>query len=376
MELYQRARPYLLVIFLQFGCAGLTVIAKFGLNHGMSHYTFSVYRNAVAAIAFAPFALGLERKERPRMTISIFLRIMLLGLLEPVLDQNLYFMGLNYTPSTFAVAMTNMLPAMTFVMAWIFRLEKVNMKRLHSQVKVVGTLITIGGAMIMTLLKGGILGLPWTKAQSYAQSTTASSANQQDLIKGSFMITAGCLNWAAFYILQAFTLKLYPAALSLTSLICMMGSVEGAILTLIVEKGNTAIWSLGWDAKLLAAVYGGIICSGVSYYIASIVMKEKGPFIVTAFNPLSMVIVALASSFILSEQIYVGTVTGAAFVVSGLYLVVWGKSKDEQTSPSKSDGDQVAPVDQEAYVNGDPEAETPTHDSVRCTHVTANDQAV
>lgn len=40
---------------------------------------------------------------------------------RPVIDQNFYYVGLKYTGPTFACAMSNILPAMTFVMAFIFR---------------------------------------------------------------------------------------------------------------------------------------------------------------------------------------------------------------------------------------------------------------
>ncbi|XP_057504198.1 WAT1-related protein At2g39510-like [Actinidia eriantha] len=368
LEVYDRAKPYLAVILVQLGYAGLSIIAKFGLNHGMSHYTFAVYRNVVATLVFAPFAFFFERTVRPRMTKSIFFKIMLLGLLEPVLDQNLYYAGMKYTTATFAAAMSNVLPAITFLMALIFRLEKVNMRRLHSQAKVVGTLVTVGGAMIMVLIKGAAIALPWTKVQSHGTSQVASviSANQQDPIKGSLVITAACFCWAAFYIVLSFTLKAYPAALSLTTLICMMGSLQGTILTFVVEKGNTAIWSLTWDTKLLAAIYGGIMCSGVNYYISGVVMKERGPVFVTAFNPLGMVFVAIMGSFMLAEEIYMGRLLGAIVIVIGLYLVIWGKSRDENLSTSVTD------TDQQANKNGN--TETSSHGS--STRVMPNDEAV
>lgn len=59
-------------------------------------------------------------------------------------------------------------------------------------------------------------------------------------------------------------------------------------------------------------------------------MKERGPVFITAFSPLSMVIVAVLSSFILSEKLFLGSVIGALVIVVGLYLVVWGKSKDHE----------------------------------------------
>lgn len=50
------------------------------------------------------------------------------------------------------------------------------------------------------------------------------------------------------------TLKEYPAELSLTALICLMGTVEGGIVAVIMERRRSA-WEIGFDARLLAAVY-------------------------------------------------------------------------------------------------------------------------
>ncbi|PIN20615.1 hypothetical protein CDL12_06694 [Handroanthus impetiginosus] len=200
-----------------------------------------------------------------------------------------------------------------------------------------GTILTVGGAMIMTLVKGSILALPWTKLKPNSQHDDNA---QQDPIKGALMITAGCVCWSIFYILQAITLKSYPAGLSLTGLICMVGGLQGTVLTLVMERGNAAVWSIGWDAKLLAYAYSGVICSGVAYYASGVIMKEKGPVFVTSFNPLNMVIVAVLSSFILGEQLDVGKVAGAVVIVVGLYLVIWGKTKDQKES-CYTESDQV-----------------------------------
>ncbi|XP_009798285.1 WAT1-related protein At2g39510-like [Nicotiana sylvestris] len=351
LKFVKEAQPYLAVILLQFGYAGSAIIAKSALNHGMSHFTFAVYRNVFATFVFAPFAMVLERKIRPNMTVSIFLKIMLLGLLEPVIDQNLYYTGLRYTTATFATAMCNVLPALTFLLAWILRLEKVNIRRLSSQAKIVGTTVTFGGAMIMALIGGPTIGLPWTR--HLLSTTTATSASLTELqpIKGALFIAAGCICWACFYNLQAITLKTYPAALSLTCLICSAGAVEGTALTLVAERGNTSIWAIHLDTKLLSYVYSGMVTSGLGYYVSGLIMKDKGPVFVTAFNPLNMVLVAILGSFILSEQLNLGRVLGGAIIVIGLYLVIWGKSKDQILSKSSSTDDAEAePVGKETSI--------------------------
>lgn len=74
------------------------------------------------------------------------------------------------------------------------------------------------------------------------------------------MVANRLLHYVAF---QSFTLKVYPAELSLTALICFMGALEGAVATLVIEH-NMSVWVIGWDSRLLAAAYS------VSYHILKI----------------------------------------------------------------------------------------------------------
>lgn len=53
---------------------------------------------------------------------------------------------------------------------------------------------------------------------------------------------------------QSFTLKKYPAELSLTAWICLLGILEGGVVTLVMER-KLSVWVIGWDSRLLAAVY-------------------------------------------------------------------------------------------------------------------------
>ncbi|KAK8600175.1 hypothetical protein V6N12_050033 [Hibiscus sabdariffa] len=338
-------KPFLAAVFLQVGYAGMDILSKTALNQGMSNYALVVYRHAIATVVMAPFAAFLDKKVRPKMTLPIFIKIMLLGLLEPVIDQNLYYLGMKYTTATFATAMYNILPAITFVIAWILRLEKVNFRSIRSHGKVIGTLATVAGAMVMTLIKGPVLELFWMKGRINHEAAVKNGTDLHDSIKGGMMITIGCFSYACFVILQAITLETYPADLSLTVWICLVGTLEGTIAALIMEKRNVAIWTIKWDTKLLTAAYSGIVCSGLSYYIQGMIMKHRGPVFVTAFSPLCMVIVAIMSTFILAEQMFLGRVIGAIIIIGGLYLVLWGKSKDYKSPPSAFvDGQMIEAV--------------------------------
>ncbi|KOM34553.1 hypothetical protein LR48_Vigan02g070300 [Vigna angularis] len=76
----------------------------------------------------------------------------------------------------------------------------------------------------------------------------------------------------------------------------------------------------------------GIVCLGMAYYIQGVVMKDRGPVFVTTFNPFCMVIVAIMGSFFMEEQMHLGRAFGVIVIIVGLYLVVWGKSKDYESS--------------------------------------------
>ncbi|XP_073279176.1 WAT1-related protein At5g07050-like [Primulina huaijiensis] len=328
-KFYEKAKPYVAMICLQFGYAGMNIITKVSLNRGMSHYVLVVYRHAFATAVIAPFAIFLERKVRPKITYTIFLQLFVLGLLGPVIDQNFYYAGLKYTSPTFSCAMSNMLPAMTFVMAVICRMEKVNIKKVRCQAKVVGTIVTVAGAMFMTLYKGDVINMVWSKyihpRKSYVADTT--QGTDQDWVKGSILLILATFAWASFFILQAITLRKYTAQLSLTALVCFMGTLQSIVVTLVMEHKPNA-WAIGWDMNLLAAAYAGIVSSSIAYYVQGLVMQKRGPVFVTAFSPLMMIIVAIMGSFILAEKIYVGGVIGAVLIVMGLYSVLWGKYKE------------------------------------------------
>ncbi|XP_023539394.1 WAT1-related protein At5g07050-like [Cucurbita pepo subsp. pepo] len=330
---FQNARPYIAVISLQFGYAGMNIISVVSLNRGMSHYVLVVYRHAFATAVMAPFALVLERKVRPKITWKIFIQMFVLALLGPLIDQNFYYVGLKMTSPTYSCAISNMLPSMTFIMAVLCRMEKLDLRKVRCQAKLFGTIVTVMGAMLMTFYKGSVINFFWTEQARHPNSqptADAAALNHHDdgeFIKGSILLIIATLAWAGFFILQVITLRKYTAHLSLTTMVCFLGTLQAIVVTLAMEHRPSA-WAIGWDMNLLAAAYAGVVASGLAYYVQGLVMKTRGPVFVTAFSPLLMVIVAFMGSLILAEKIYVGGIIGAVVIVMGLYSVLWGKYKE------------------------------------------------
>lgn len=347
----ENSKHHFAMIALQFGYAGMNIITKVSLNRGMSHYVLVVYRHVFATAAVAPFAFIFERKAQPRITFPIFMQLFILALLGPVVDQNLYYAGLKLTSPTFSCALSNVLPAMTFVIAVLCRMEKINMKKVRCQAKVVGTLVTVAGAMLMTLYKGPIVEMFWTKhASNHRQNnngTNTATSSDKDWLIGSILLIIATLAWSSLFVLQAKAIETYKNhQLSLTSLMCFIGTIQAIVVTFVMEH-KPSVWTIGWDMNLLAAAYAGIVASGLSYYVQGLVIRKKGPVFATAFSPLMMIIVAIMGSFILAEQIFLGSVLGAILIVIGLYSVLWGKHKEQVENKVAEDiplpikGDQI-----------------------------------
>lgn len=135
-------------------------------------------------------------------------------------------------------------------------MEKVEIKKVIYQAKVVGTIITVAGAMLMTLYKGPLVEMVWTEHRSsHANAGPTTETSDHDWFIGCILLIIATLAWAALFILQKFALKTYSDhQLSLTSLVCFMGTMQAIAVTFVMEH-NTSAWRIGWDMNLLAAAY-------------------------------------------------------------------------------------------------------------------------
>lgn len=81
-------------------------------------------------------------------------------------------------------------------------MEKVNLKKARCVAKVVGTLVTVAGAMLMTLYKGRVVEMVWTKHMHLHGPHPADAAADKDWFTGSIFLIIATLAWASLFILQ------------------------------------------------------------------------------------------------------------------------------------------------------------------------------
>ncbi|KAI9087460.1 hypothetical protein K1719_030600 [Acacia pycnantha] len=295
-------KPHLLMIFVQLAYSILYFIAKASFNHGLNPYVYVTYRNILAGLVLFPFAYFLERKMRPKLTLALFLEFFVLSLLGLSLSLIMYFIGLNYTNPTFVTALYNTIASITFVIAVILRIEVINLRSPRSIAKIVGTLVSLGGVMIVTLYRGPIIRNVWPPL---IHINNNDDQIHEEWLRGSLLVIASCVAWALWYIMQAYTLKRYPAQWSLTTWQCIVGGAQSAVYSVIVEHDKSA-WIIGFNIELWSIIYAGIVGSGLVVYIQLWCTEEKGPVFVTMFNPLLTVITAVLSYFVVGDRLHLG----------------------------------------------------------------------
>jgi hypothetical protein len=138
-------------------------------------------------------------------------------------------------------------------------MEKLDLKKVRCQAKVSGTLVTVAGAMMMTLYKGPLMQMAWSshvqpRSQGAETPVATVDPSGKEWFMGSLFVIIATLAWASLFILQTHTLKQYSAPLSLTTLICFVGTLQAIVVTFAMEHRPSA-WAIGFDMNLLAASY-------------------------------------------------------------------------------------------------------------------------
>ncbi|KAG4981956.1 hypothetical protein JHK87_026705 [Glycine soja] len=187
--MYVKLKPHLLMVLVQLVLSFLYFLVEASLNKAMNPHVFVTYRHAVGGIVVLPFAYIRER------------------------------------------------------------LEVVDVKNTRGLAKVFGTVLSLIGALIMTLYEGHTI-----HSLQGAPLHVRGNLVHKNWIKGSILSVASCISWSLWYILQAIIVKKYPAQLSLTAWINCMGAAQSAAFTVLVQHKPTA-WFITSTVELFCIFY-------------------------------------------------------------------------------------------------------------------------
>ncbi|KAF9673068.1 hypothetical protein SADUNF_Sadunf11G0110400 [Salix dunnii] len=326
-----RHQVLLAMTFIQFGFAGMTLISKAALNDGMNPLVFNAYRQVIATFVLALLVLLMERKKSGSLSFSLFCKIFVAALLGPTLSLDLYYVALHLTSATFAAAILNSIPVVTFVLAIIMGLETVGWKSFYGGLKILGIVITVGGSMLLSFYRKPSTGQPHSPSPGSSEGTffVNKLEGRTRSILGPVLMFLSAIAWSTWLVVQSKLLELYPARLRLSTLQCLISSVQSTIIAVAFEREPNS-WKIRWDIKLASLAYCGVFVTGAAYGLQIWCIERKGPFYVSMFSPLALVLTAIFSAIFWAERLNWQSILGAILVVGGLYGVLWGRNKAEK----------------------------------------------
>ncbi|KAL3846049.1 hypothetical protein ACJIZ3_003452 [Penstemon smallii] len=317
------ARVALGMLMVQVISAGGQILSRVILKDGTFVFAIVTYRHIIAAISVAPFAFYYERGVVKKLNFAIFFWLFMVALTGISVAMGLFYYGLKDTTATYATNFLNLIPIVTFLFSIILRIEKLGLHTRAGKTRTLGAILCLAGALTIGLYKGQSFHI------IHHSNNEVKNTDQtlQNKARGTLFLVGSCLSYGMWFILQVKLFKVFPYKYWATMMSCIIASVQGAIIGLCIDR-RPKVWRLGWNMELLTIVYSGVLATALSFYLISLAITQRGPTYPSMFNPLSLILVAIAEALFLGQSILVGSLIGMVLIIVGLYSFLWGNNMD------------------------------------------------
>ncbi|KAL8252840.1 hypothetical protein R6Q59_036533 [Mikania micrantha] len=312
--MYKDVLPFIGMVMIEIMLVGGNTLYKSASLQGINSYVFTFYVFFIGFIFLLPCLFLLHRRSSiPPIKIFIVVKIFMLSVLM-YLSQVFGYIGLKYGSPTLSSIMSNLSPAFTFVLAFFFRMERLQLRSYTTHAKIIGTLLSISGAIIATLYSGPLL---------------LSTSVNTDWIIGGILLAGQYFLLSFALVAQAKILAEYSVDLIVVFVFGVSGLFVAGLGGLVMAR-DVADWKLSHDIVLATILYMGFSSGFFNVVVQIWVLRLKGPVYVAMFKPLTILIAVLMGIMILGESLHLGSVLGGSIITIGFYGVVWGKAKEEQ----------------------------------------------
>ncbi|KAM3262384.1 hypothetical protein ACQJBY_052849 [Aegilops geniculata] len=247
------------MVLIELFTTGQMLLTKVVVDAGLFVFALLTYRFFLGAALVVPLAL----------------------IFEPFIIPGLYYIGLEDTSPGYAINFYNIIPIATFILAVLFRKESLDMRSLVGNIKVIGTLVCVGGTLVISLYKGKVLHLWPTNIIGY-HPKQAGAAFGHHHVRGTVLLITSCLSLAVWYTVQA------------------------------------------------------ILNTAAKFVMISWVVTQRGPTYPAMFCAVSVFFTTILDSLLLGHDLSVGSILGMFMILAGLYLFLWGKRKESVPSSEEN----------------------------------------
>nr|GEU69738.1 WAT1-related protein At3g28050-like [Tanacetum cinerariifolium] len=258
------ALPFVGMVVNNVAQVGSTLAAQKAIATGMHTFSFIFYSNALAFLILLPAAFLVHSRS--------------------FLAEVIGYAGITYVSATVATAILNLIPGFTFVFALIFGVERLDY---GGSAKLIGTLVTVVGALVVTFYKG-----PTIITYRLSSITPQYLDQSSHWILGGVLMLIDSVIAALFVVAQALTLKKHSSMLIWMLAYRSITAVLAFLASLILEHDLSAL-VYGLKQGYFVILYSGFFGCGFQITIGAWCMRMKGPLFVVMFQPLGIAIAAI-----------------------------------------------------------------------------------
>ncbi|XP_022773700.1 WAT1-related protein At5g40230-like [Durio zibethinus] len=333
---YKEVLPCTAMVAVECSNVVISILFKAASLKGLSYYVFIAYSYVLGTLVFLPLIFLFNRQTvLPPLKFPLISRICLLAILG-YSGMICSYRGIELGSPTLASAISNVTPAFTFILAVLFRMEKVAFRSPSTQAKIIGTITSISGALVIVFYKG-----PKIVSSVLLQWPLWSS--QSNWIIGGLLEAVSYLLYSFWYIIQSQVMKIYPEEIVVIFFYNLSVTLISLPIGLLAEP-NLSSWRLTTSIADVAVLYSGLFGSSFSTVVHTWGVRLKGPVFVAIFKPTSIVIADVMSAIFLGEKVYLGSAIGAVIITAGLYAALWGKAKEQEMTDDDSGLSTLGPL--------------------------------
>ncbi|TKV94460.1 hypothetical protein SEVIR_9G296600v4 [Setaria viridis] len=330
--------PAICMVLIELFTTGQMLLTKVVVDAGLFVFALLTYRFFIGTVLVVPLAIIFERGKLKELNLKAFIWIFTSALVGFTIP-GLYYIGLGDTSPGYAINFYNIIPIATFILAVLFRKEPLNMKSLVGNIKVMGTIVCVGGTLVISLYKGKVLHLWPTNIIGYHTKHSGAAFGHHHM-RGTILLIVSCLSLAVWYTVQAQMLKVFPYKYWSTVATCFVGCIQMAVVGVAMNR-EKATWQLKWNMSLLTIVYSAILNTAAKFVMISWVVTQRGPTYPSMFCAVSVLFTTVLDSLLLGHDLSVGSILGMIMILAGLYLFLLGKRKELAPGSEEKEKDQL-----------------------------------
>ncbi|CAL4941178.1 unnamed protein product [Urochloa decumbens] len=332
--------PAICMVLIELFTTGQMLLTKVVVDAGLFVFALLTYRFFIGTVLVVPLAMIFERGKLKELNLKAFIWIFTSALVGFTIP-GLYYIGLGDTSPGYAINFYNIIPIATFILAVLFRKEPLNMKSLVGIIKVIGTLICVGGTLVISLYKGKVIHLWPTNIIGYHTKHSGSAYGHHHM-RGTILLIISCLSLAVWYTVQAQMLKVFPYKYWSTVATCFVGCIQMAAVGVAMNR-EKATWELKWNMSLFTIVYSAILNTAAKFVMISWVVTQRGPTYPSMFCAVSVLFTTVLDSLLLGHDLSVGSILGMIMILAGLYSFLYGKRKESAPQSKEQPKDELQP---------------------------------